>query len=173
MVEPVGAVTWRLVSPIRRSRASTLALRLCVGDRLISTIHDHGAVDSIRVGRIMRALRHRRGWRQVDVARAAGASQTLVSRAERGDIDRMEIRTLRRLATMLQAELIVMVRWRGGDLTACSMRVTLRSSGKWRRSSRPPAGSPGRRSRSLSTESAVRSTWLGGTQLPPVWPWWR
>jgi transcriptional regulator with XRE-family HTH domain len=91
-------------------------LRSCVDDRRISTIHEHGSVDSIRVGRILRALRHRLGWRQVDVARAAGASQTFVSRAERGDIERMEIRTLRRLATMLQAELVVMVRWRGGDL---------------------------------------------------------
>lgn len=104
------------MSPIRPPPASRLALRWGVDDRRIRTLHDDGTVDSIRIGRILRALRHRLGWRQLDVARGAGASQTLVSRAERGDIERMEIRTLRRLTTMLQAELVVMVRWRGGDL---------------------------------------------------------
>ncbi len=70
----------------------------------------------MRIGRTLRALRHRLSWRQADVAVRAGVSQALVSRAERGDIDRTDVATLRRLTGALGAELVVTIRWRGGDL---------------------------------------------------------
>jgi predicted transcriptional regulator len=39
-------------------------------------------VDDRRVGLVIRALRRRRGWRQVDLAAAASVSQSLIARAE-------------------------------------------------------------------------------------------
>lgn len=74
------------------------------------------AVDDLRTGRVLRALRHRLGWRQVDVGRRAGVSQDLVSVAERGRIESMPLRTVRRLASAVGAEAALVIRWRAGDL---------------------------------------------------------
>jgi transcriptional regulator with XRE-family HTH domain len=63
---------------------------------------------------VLRALRHRLGWRQVDVARAAALTQHDVSRAERGRL--ADLRKLRRHAAALDAEISTMVRWRGGEI---------------------------------------------------------
>lgn len=73
-------------------------------------------MSDFRLGRTVRALRHRLGWRQLDVARAAGVSQTGVSRLERGLVDDLAVGTLRRLIAALDSELVLMVRWRGGEL---------------------------------------------------------
>jgi transcriptional regulator with XRE-family HTH domain len=71
-------------------------------------------VDDQRVGRILRALRRRRGWRQSDLARRARCSQATVSRAERGHLPAVPI--LRRLLAALDASLALDVRWRAGAL---------------------------------------------------------
>jgi len=42
--------------------------------------------------------------------------QTIVSRAERGDLSALSIATLQRLFGILEGELLVSVRWRGGEL---------------------------------------------------------
>jgi transcriptional regulator with XRE-family HTH domain len=76
----------------------------------------HGGVDDQRIGRILRALRHRLGWRQADVADKAGVSQDVVSRAELGGIDGVSTPTLRALAKALGAEVVVTIRWRGAEL---------------------------------------------------------
>jgi transcriptional regulator with XRE-family HTH domain len=73
-------------------------------------------MDAQRAGRILRALRHRRSWRQEDVGERAGVSQDAVSRVERGHIEAMPLRSLVAIARALDAELVVMIRWRGGDL---------------------------------------------------------
>lgn len=73
-------------------------------------------MDVVRLGRTLRALRIRRGLRQVDVGRVAGISQDLVSLFERGHLDRAQVRSLRRAAEALEAELVITLRWRGGDL---------------------------------------------------------
>ncbi len=73
-------------------------------------------VDDIRIGRIGRALRHRLLLRQRDLATRVGVSQGAISLLERGRIDGMPIRMLRRILGGLDAELVVTVRWRGGDL---------------------------------------------------------
>jgi len=73
-------------------------------------------VDDRRVGLIIRALRRRRGWRQVDLASAAGVSQPSISLAERGHVDTFSIRALRRILLALEARGDVDVRWRGGSL---------------------------------------------------------
>lgn len=73
-------------------------------------------VDDQRVGRVLRALRRHRGWRQLDLARAAGCSQNLVSRIERGHVEMVAVRTVRRLMAALDASLALEVHWRGAGL---------------------------------------------------------
>lgn len=73
-------------------------------------------VDDVQVGRRFRALRHRLGWRQVDLAQRAGVSHTVVSLVERGRLEEVTLRKLRRIARELEAELVNVLRWRGGDL---------------------------------------------------------
>jgi transcriptional regulator with XRE-family HTH domain len=62
----------------------------------------------------MRALRHRLGWRQRDVADAAGLTQDDVSRGERGRM--RDVGKLRRHAAALDAHVVITVRWRGGEI---------------------------------------------------------
>lgn len=69
-----------------------------------------------QVGRALRAVRLKRRWRQVDVAVRAGVSASLISRVERGHLDRLSLRTLRRIAAELDVRLDVLARWRGGEL---------------------------------------------------------
>jgi transcriptional regulator with XRE-family HTH domain len=69
-----------------------------------------------RVGAGIRAVRIRRGLRQVDLAKRAGVSQGLVSRIERGHFEGVTIDALRRVAAALDIRLDVVARWRAGDL---------------------------------------------------------
>jgi transcriptional regulator with XRE-family HTH domain len=73
-------------------------------------------VEDLRIGRALRAIRHRLAWRQVDLARRARVGQSTVSLLERGHIDGLSIRALRRACAALDADLVLLVRWRGGDL---------------------------------------------------------
>lgn len=66
------------------------------------------------MGRIVRALRRRRGWRQADLAAAAGCAQATVSEAEHGDLPSVPI--VRRLLAALDAQLVINVWWRAGEL---------------------------------------------------------
>jgi transcriptional regulator with XRE-family HTH domain len=73
-------------------------------------------VDDLHIARIARALRRRLGLRQTDVAERAGCSQGEVSLVERARIESMSLRRLRKLFAVFDAELVVSIRWRGGDL---------------------------------------------------------
>jgi transcriptional regulator with XRE-family HTH domain len=73
-------------------------------------------MDDVRLGARFRALRHRLGWRQVDLGDRAGLSQDLVSLVERGRIDEVSLRALRAHARALDAELVLELRWRAGEL---------------------------------------------------------
>jgi transcriptional regulator with XRE-family HTH domain len=73
-------------------------------------------MDDIRVGRICRALRRRRGWRQLDLARRVGCHQTTVSRLERGQLEHLDIGLVRRILRELGASFDGTVAWRAGDL---------------------------------------------------------
>lgn len=73
-------------------------------------------MDDQRVGRILRALRHRLGWRQRDVGRRSEVSQDVVSQIELGKLDRLTLRTIRSVATALGAEFVITLRWRGANL---------------------------------------------------------
>jgi transcriptional regulator with XRE-family HTH domain len=77
---------------------------------------DDRAVHDVEVGRALRALRRRRGWRQRDLADRAGVSQSLVSLAERGHLDRLSLAALRTLFVPLDARVATLVQWRGGAL---------------------------------------------------------
>jgi transcriptional regulator with XRE-family HTH domain len=68
------------------------------------------------IGRTLRALRRRLGWRQIDVAHRAGVSQQLISRIERGRIASVTTATLRRVLATVDTEVVLSIRWRGGQL---------------------------------------------------------
>jgi transcriptional regulator with XRE-family HTH domain len=65
---------------------------------------------------IIRALRRRRGWRQSDLADRSRVSQPTISVVERGHLDTLSIRTIRRVLAALDARIDLDVRWRGGAL---------------------------------------------------------
>lgn len=73
-------------------------------------------MEDLRVGAAFRAVRIKRGWRQQDVAEAAGISRAEVSLIERGHLDEVALRTLRRVGGALEIALNVQPRWRGADL---------------------------------------------------------
>ena len=73
-------------------------------------------VDDQRAGAALRALRIRARRTQAEIGLAAGASRTTVSRLERGHVDSAPLSTLRAVAGVLDARVVVDLRWRGGEL---------------------------------------------------------
>jgi transcriptional regulator with XRE-family HTH domain len=73
-------------------------------------------MDVVRLVTIFRALRLRKRWRQVDLARRAGVSQSVVSRLERGRLGGLSVDTVFRIAQALSARLDLVLRWDGGEL---------------------------------------------------------
>ena len=73
-------------------------------------------MDRLRLGRSLRALRMRLGWRQSDVATTAGVSRAFVSKVERGLIRHSDLDRLERICQALGADLDVRIRWRGEAL---------------------------------------------------------
>lgn len=73
-------------------------------------------MDDIGIGRILRALRRRRGLRQLDVAIAAEVGQSTVSLIERGHFDRLAISTVRAVFAVVDARFETVVGWRGGAI---------------------------------------------------------
>jgi transcriptional regulator with XRE-family HTH domain len=75
-------------------------------------------MDDARIGALFRAIRNRRGWRQVDVAATAGMSQKQVSVAEAGRFDEMTVHAVRKLAAAYDVRLPFEPRWSRGDPVA-------------------------------------------------------
>jgi transcriptional regulator with XRE-family HTH domain len=73
-------------------------------------------MNDLTVGRVLRAVRVRKGWRQVDVAVRATVSQQEVSLVERGNLEEVCIATLRRIGSALEVDLPLAPRWRGPEL---------------------------------------------------------
>ena len=73
-------------------------------------------VDDATAGRALRALRLGRGWRQEDLAAAAGVSQSVASRAERGHLATMPVETVRALSAALDAGCSLTPWWCSGQL---------------------------------------------------------
>lgn len=72
-------------------------------------------MDDVRVGRVFRAVRLRRGLRQLDVASAAGVSQQLVSLLEHGRFELITVHALRRVGAALEITLPFHPHWRGAE----------------------------------------------------------
>jgi transcriptional regulator with XRE-family HTH domain len=73
-------------------------------------------VNDPRLGTIIRALRRRRGWRQRDLATAAGVSQQFISKLDCGHIGTVSVDELRAVASALDSTLALDIRWHGGGL---------------------------------------------------------
>jgi transcriptional regulator with XRE-family HTH domain len=73
-------------------------------------------MNDLTVGRVFRAIRIRKGWRQVDVAVRCGVSQQEVSLIERGRLEDVCMKTLRRIGRALEIDLPLAPRWRGPEL---------------------------------------------------------
>lgn len=73
-------------------------------------------MDDASIGTAIRAVRIKRGWRQVDLALTTGVSQSTVSRVECGQLGEVPVATLRRVVEPLGIRLTLDVRWRGGEL---------------------------------------------------------
>ena len=73
-------------------------------------------MDDQRFGTVIRTLRIKRGLRQVDLARLCDVSRATISRAERGHIDTLSLRTIRAIAAALDVRVDLTPRWRAGDL---------------------------------------------------------
>jgi transcriptional regulator with XRE-family HTH domain len=73
-------------------------------------------MDDRRVGLVVRALRRRRGWRQLDLATKAACSQSMISLIERGHLDGVSLRLVRGVLAVLEATLLMELRWRGAAL---------------------------------------------------------
>jgi len=73
-------------------------------------------MDDQRFGAAIRTARIRRGWRQEDLATRAGVSESVASRLERGHVESMQLRTLRKVSGALEIRLELLPRSRGADL---------------------------------------------------------
>ena len=73
-------------------------------------------MDDIRIGRILRALRIRRGLTQAELGARAGLSQAAVSLIERGHAPHLSGAAMRRVFAALDARWEPTVSWRGGEL---------------------------------------------------------
>ncbi len=73
-------------------------------------------MDDARVGAAFRAVRIRRGWRQVDVALRASVSRSQISMLERGHVGSVAVDSLRQVAAALDMRIDLVARWRGGEL---------------------------------------------------------
>ena len=69
-----------------------------------------------RCGASFRAVRIKRGWRQIDVADRAGIHRSVVSAVERGHLEPVSIATLLAIARVLEIQVTISTRWRAGDL---------------------------------------------------------
>jgi transcriptional regulator with XRE-family HTH domain len=74
------------------------------------------AMEPVRLGLAIRAVRRRRGWTQAELADRADVSQGAVSRAERGDARTLTLRTMDRIAEALGARASVRLFWHGEEL---------------------------------------------------------
>src|SRR5215218_4954031 len=75
-----------------------------------------GRMDDLAVGRLLRLVRVRRGWRQTDVARAAGVSRQTVSRLELGQLDEVALGMLRRVFAAVDVRVTIAPRGVGAEL---------------------------------------------------------
>jgi transcriptional regulator with XRE-family HTH domain len=99
-------------------------------------------VDDVTFGRALRAIRHRKGWTQSEVAARAGVQQSVVSLVERGHFEGMSVRSLRAICAALEVRLLFARPGAVARSIASSTRRTQRWKVPTRHSSGGMAGSP-------------------------------
>jgi transcriptional regulator with XRE-family HTH domain len=77
---------------------------------------EDGAVDVVRFGLGIRALRRKRAWTQKRLAAEAGVSRSVIERIERGRADRVAVHTLVRVAATLGSSISLKLLWQGEGL---------------------------------------------------------
>jgi transcriptional regulator with XRE-family HTH domain len=70
----------------------------------------------LELGRLVRALRRRRRWRQEDCASRAGVHRSTWSRLEGGHVDGMTVGVLRRCLAVLEVRAELKAHWRGAQI---------------------------------------------------------
>lgn len=65
---------------------------------------------------MIRTVRQRKGWRQLDLAEASQVARATISRVERGHFGSLPLDTIRVICAGLDIRLDLQPRWRGGDL---------------------------------------------------------
>src|SRR5215210_3669067 len=73
-------------------------------------------MDPVRFGRQVRALRRRRGWRQIDLASNAHLSRATISRVELGHVEEVTVRAVQAISTAMSARLDLALSWNGEAL---------------------------------------------------------
>jgi transcriptional regulator with XRE-family HTH domain len=73
-------------------------------------------MDDRRLGMAVRARRHRRGWRLVDLAAAAGVGAGVCGLLERGEVERLSVRTARAVAAAVGLPLNWDVGWQRQEI---------------------------------------------------------
>src|SRR5687768_11941557 len=73
-------------------------------------------MDDQRVGSAFRALRIQRNWTQSELAKRVGVSAGLISLVERGHLDSVSMRVLRRVAGALDCRIELRIFSRGGEI---------------------------------------------------------
>lgn len=73
-------------------------------------------MDEQRLGSVIRSVRIRKRWRQVDLAAAARVTRSDVSEVERGQASRIRLGRTLAICSALDIRLDFQPRWRGGDL---------------------------------------------------------
>jgi len=87
------------------------------GNRPISADRDPWPMDDARIGRVVRGLRQRRGWRQVDLVARCGLSKSAISDLERGHVDRYTVHAVRKVFRALDGGVELYASWGGpGEL---------------------------------------------------------
>lgn len=86
-----------------------------------------------RIGRVIRALRHRRGWTQAELGRRAGCSGSVISRLEAGNLRACSTSRLGLVLAGLGARLVLAVDWRGGELDRLLDEDHARLAEQWAR----------------------------------------
>ena len=72
-------------------------------------------MDDARLGRLVRALRHRRRWRQVDLAERAGVGHDAITKLEAGRLGPMRMSSIRAIVSAFGLSYESAVRGLGAD----------------------------------------------------------
>lgn len=90
-------------------------------------------MDDRTVGRVLRALRHRLGWRRHDLSIRSGVSRSVISDLEAGRLGPHAVEGLRAVTASLRATLSISVTVPGGDLRRLLDADHARLQDHWKR----------------------------------------